>query len=113
MDAEYILSRMTHLQIPIRDYWVTGGRGGGSCYNDGEHYSLEAATEPDNPIIDLLVDLCPTLTIKDYSEIMKDLEHPLISYTNHTEYEYYGNHTCYCYRIIEVRNIVYHLSRIS
>lgn len=87
----------------IFQLWATGGIQGGSCWSDGVHYTVAGEDPPATwPELDsLLRGLFPNLKYFDYLEVIV----PLITLCNYTDYEYYGNHTFFTKKIIELKKL--------
>ncbi len=75
----------------IRVEWVTGGRGGGSCYG-GEHYSLDSEPEPEFEDLDIPLEVFnPTITYLQYKKLTRDV----LGIGERRNNDYYGNYTVY------------------
>lgn len=71
--------------------WTTGGMSGGNCWGDSANYSVEADPEPDFDVLDeILMEICPSITLKEFRMIMKDPD--LVEFKTWDDYEYYGNY---------------------
>lgn len=77
--------------------WVTGGIGGGSCWDepgDDPHYEISGQEEPEDNTIDVILKtLAPEITIEAF--LKDDDEYKFWDEEYDSEYEYYGNHTEY------------------
>lgn len=77
--------------------WVTGGIGGGSCWDEADddpHYELCGQEEPEDNTIDVILkSLLPEVTIEVF--LKEDDEYKFWDEEYDSEYEYYGNHTEY------------------
>ena len=113
MDVEYIRDIMEQLDIREEYQWTIGGVGGGNCWNDGGHYSLDAETEPDDYHVPLIENLVPDIKLMQYHNMMKDVRHPIIEYSDRTAYEYYGNYDEIRTRTLNVENLAYHLTNMG
>ena len=96
---------MTPENAMFKETWRTGGMGGGSCWDDGEHdnhYALEGEAEPALADLDaLLLKVCPNLSFLVY----KNLENTLLERSTSSESEYYGNHTTYGHKFIMLKKL--------
>ena len=76
----------------IKESWTTGGVGGGSCWDDGEHdnhYAIEGDKEPElTDLFTIMEAISPELSFLKARKLME-----LIKYDSYTDNEYYGN--CY------------------
>ena len=91
------------------DSWVTGGRCGGSCWDDGEedhHRPRSSDTEePFTSLDNLLLKFCPNLSFIHYKKISEKL----IQRYQHSDNEYYGNYTDYEFKYIQVKDLYNYL----
>lgn len=94
--------------------WMTGGMGGGSCWDDGSqpthHYSIDGEPEPDFDDLDtLLLKLCPDITFLQYKKLINGL----VKQSSYTEDEYYGNSTTYGVKTISLSELVAKLQEMG
>lgn len=76
----------------VSDRWITGGLGGGSCWDEGEdrHYSIKADTPLEfNRFDELLEKLVPDLSFFKY----KRLKSKCVELKSDCDDDYYGNYT--------------------
>lgn len=91
----------------LRVSWMSGGVGGGSCWNDGSgpdpHYAIEGDPEPDfEDLENVLVAVCPNIGFLAFKKVMREAN---IETGSETEYEYYGNSTTYSYKQVQLGNL--------
>lgn len=94
-----------HGEYALRDQWTTGGRTGGSCWDDGNptYYSRDAEDEPDEEVLDEIIDdAFPDLTFREYRKLQKA---GVYDVRNHSESEYYGNYTDYKVRTLDLSKL--------
>jgi len=88
----------------LETHWMSGGTGGGSCWDDGEedrHYGIEGDSEPEFTILDnFLLEVCPDITFLQYKKIT-----PKITQSEWSENEYYGNSTDYTSKSIKLKDL--------
>lgn len=95
----------------IEREWTTGGLGGGSCWDEGEHRHYAVDGEPSPTYFEIL----DTILLKYWADI------PYLFYSKHvlpiirtdswTEYEYYGNSTNYAIRYVDLKDLFALLSQ--
>lgn len=79
--------------------WVTGGVGGGNCWSNSGHYTLEAQPEPElDGLVALLEDL--DLRLRDANQIMK-----LVEYGSYVDRAYYGNYEEISFKYIHMDRV--------
>lgn len=91
--------------------WVSGGRSGGSCWDEGEpnYYPVDTEKEEDLEALDIILrEICPNLSFLDYKTII-----PLIEYDSFTQNEYYGNFTTYSYKYLNLKSLYNKLKEIK
>lgn len=75
--------------------WMSGGVGGGSCWDEGDgnnHYSIEGDSKPEFEDLDLILEkVMSNITFLQYKKLCKFL----IKEKSWSEDEYYGNSTNY------------------
>lgn len=93
-DKEY---KNSNYDFQLEKKWITGGIGGGSCWDepgDEPHYELCEQDEPkDNTISTILKNFLPEISIEVFFK--DDDEYKFWNEEFDSEYEYYGNHTEY------------------
>lgn len=78
--------------------WITGGKCGGNCWNDGAHLDLEAEPEPELQLLDAFVqEVCPRITPQQHKQLLQDL----VYRENRSYSEYYGNFTTYAEKHVQ------------
>lgn len=96
--------------------WITGGIGGGSCWDTGEgpdpHYSKDAEPEPEFVQLDKLLEIVwPAITHLQYKNLVREL----ITIKESSDNDYYGNYTNWSekkidiaalYRYLKERNVI-------
>lgn len=94
-----------------RETWLTsekvstGGVSGGSCWDSGENGDPHRAytnsyEEPELPHFDEMMEaIKPTITFLTYKRVLKEAD---IQRKEETEHEYYGNHTNYVYKTVQL-----------
>mgnify|MGYP003681964579 CR=1 FL=1 len=83
--------------------WMTGGAWGGNCWDDSDPGSYCPDPEPEPEFTDLdqiLEKIAPNLTFLQYKRLMSKVQ-----YDTSTNHEYYGNHTTYASRSIQIDDI--------
>lgn len=84
--------------------WITGGVEGGSCWNSGEndpHQARESEPEADFEGLDaLLGHFVPNITLLQYRRLGK-----LIKRTEDYQNDYYGNHTTYGVKTLQLQEL--------
>lgn len=105
------LESVKSLKDVTRETWLTsekvstGGVSGGSCWDNGENGDPHRAytnsyEEPEVPHFDEMMEaICPTITFLTYKRILKEAD---IQRKEETENEYYGNHTNYVYKTVQL-----------
>lgn len=92
-------------ELYIFEQWTTGGISGGSCWDDGtvdNRYHSSGEKEPDFDSLDnILLLFVPNISHLQYKALVKKVVH----YTDHTEYEYYGNETSYGIKFVKIREL--------
>jgi len=86
--------------------WQTGGVSGGSCWDTGEddpHYSYSSDHNPQgfSSLDQLIIELVPDFPLSKYQSIIG-----LVQEDFDTEYEYYGNHTDYAIKRIDLSKLL-------
>lgn len=102
-----------HNEYDLRDQWVTGGRTGGSCWDEGEstYYSRDAEDEPEETVLDeILDDVFPDLTFREYRALKRA---GVYDVQNNSESEYYGNYTDYKVRTLDLVKLYKALHQIK
>lgn len=85
-------------------YWSTGGVSGGSCWDSSDpqpYTSNEGPPLAFESLDKLLMAVCPTISFLQY----RVLSGKVIESGEETEYEYYGNCTCYAYQLVRVKRL--------
>lgn len=90
----------------IYQEWRTGGISGGSCWDDGEtdnHYALDAEESPEtfDELIAILEKFWPDISFLNYHKLIT----PIIHHDDYTLYEYYGNHTNYAVKYVDIKEL--------
>lgn len=79
------------LPIWLSNPWVIGGKTGGSCWNQNEHYEVSKDEEDSFSEFDeFLEKYFPSMTHIVYKQVMK-----LVKTIHYRNSEYYGNYTDY------------------
>lgn len=90
--------------------WETGGRSGGSCWDNDEedhHYDTPGEPEPEFEEFDeILNTLCPDISFMKYKKLCS----VLIENNDNIEYEYYGNYTHYAFKHVDLDNLYEYLN---
>lgn len=88
----------------IKESWITGGMGGGSCWDDGEtdnHYAIENEQEPElTGLFTIMEAISPDLSFLKARKLME-----LIKYDNYTDNEYYGNYYHFGVKYVDLREL--------
>lgn len=88
--------------IKIRKKWITGGDWGGNCWSDERTgYGPDPEQEPEFTELDVILEkIAPSISFIQYKLLMSK-----VVYDSHTEYEYYGNHTQYGIKEINIDDV--------
>lgn len=88
----------------IAQYWDAGGVSGGSCWDssDPQPYDGDAPPTTFPELVKVLHATVPNLTFLQYQMLEAT---GVIKTGEETQYEYYGNHTTYGYRIVVLRDL--------
>jgi hypothetical protein len=87
------------MQLYIK--WCTGGMSGGNCWDDTTPYPTSGDDEPEFVLLDkILENVAPAITMMQYKAITR-----LITLTDESEYEYYGNSSNYDIKTISLKLI--------
>lgn len=86
----------------LRVEWVSGGMTGGSCWDTSNHYPRSPEAEPDFPLDDLLLVICPNISFLVYRKLLKEMN---IETGERTEYEYYGNSVIRSYKQVQLSEV--------
>jgi hypothetical protein len=79
--------------------WTTGGLTGGSCWGTSDYSARESEPEPEFEELDRLLEgLRPEITYLQY----KALYRMLVQTDSRTSNDYYGNHTSYALKTLEL-----------
>lgn len=95
--------------------WETGGIRGGSCWDTGEGHDPHRPYTTDNPepeftdLDKILEDVCPNINFLKY----KTLASKVITYSSRTQNEYYGNHTSYMIKKLDLTKLYDGLSELG
>lgn len=84
--------------------WEVGGQSGGSCWDDGDssYYSIPGEPEPDKYLLDSILELVkPGISFLTYRKIRENV----ISYSEYSQNDYYGNYTDYRIRYIDLSKL--------
>jgi hypothetical protein len=93
--------------------WTTGGRTGGSCWDEGEptYYGVSTEEEPDDEDLDnILQVVIPDLTYLEYRKLNRA---DIYERGERTQNEYYGNYYEYSWRQLNLKNLYKALVDIS
>ncbi len=97
--------KVPHLYVE----WRSGGTGGGSYQDTGDtdnHYSISSDPEPDFEALDqVLAKYCKNISFIQYKVLMKKL----IKRGEYSNNEYYGNHSDYATKYINVTELYEYL----
>lgn len=97
----------------ISKEWLVGGVGGGSCWDDGSvdrHYSIQPEEEPEDESLDLILEvLCPKISFIQYKKLTKK---NLYTETEKYYNEYYGNHSEYKIKTLNLEVLFESLKKI-
>ena len=86
----------------LSERWLTGGQGGGNCWDsEPSYYPIDTEKEPNLTGLDeILMEVSPNLTFLQYRLIEK-----LIEYDTKTYNEYYGNYTIYSLKTLKLKDL--------
>lgn len=81
--------------------WEAYGYSGGSCWGDEATY-YEGKSEPEFKALDMILEvICPNISYLQYKKLSN-----IITYSDRTENEYYGNSTTYKYEYIYLSELL-------
>jgi hypothetical protein len=88
--------------VRLKQKWITGGDWGGNCWSEERSgYGPTPDPEPEfNDLDQILEKVAPSMRFLEYKNLMSK-----VKYSDHTEYEYYGNHTSYGIKELKVDDI--------
>lgn len=90
--------------------WMTGGIGGGSCWDDSDPQPFISDNEnPSFIVLDLVLkELCPKISYLDFRKI-----DDLIKCDENTEWEYYGNCSEFSIKYIVLSELIALIEQIE
>jgi hypothetical protein len=109
---EAFAAHIDTMDLGLRVSWVSGGIGGGNCWNEGGHYGLSAEPEPEDETLAVILEtFCPNLSYLQYRRLSQIDD--LYIRESKTEREYYGNYTEYETRELNLEAVYDFLVKIK
>ena len=84
--------------------WITGGMGGGSCWDSEEysHYPRDGELEPEfNELINILDEFCPNISYTKFRKLTADC----VKVKTETQNDYYGNYSNYSVKSVNMEEL--------
>jgi hypothetical protein len=94
--------------------WTSGGVGGGSCWDDSDHYPIAGEPEPEFTDLDVVLEhVCPQITLLQYRQLLSGAKPELVQYEDWSKCEYYGNSTDYRAKMVSLRRLFERLGALG